>query len=98
MKIFFLFPLFLLVLLGKLLITIIPIILILFATIVIGCTGFTCEFICSQCEDNCLLALILVIFLPISMIIGVVMAFGEVFCPAAGDIVEENCGSIEDVC
>ena len=70
--------------------------MIFVGTIIIGITGFTCELICNQ--ENCCVSLLLFIFLPIAMIGGIGMAFGEVFCPAASDIIESNCEEIGDTC
>ena len=70
--------------------------MILIATLVLGCTGFTCEMICDQ--ENCCVSLILFLLFPIAMIGGIGRAFAEVFCPAAEDILENNCGDVGDVC
>ena len=70
--------------------------MILMATLILGCTGFTCELICDQ--ENCCVSLLLLLIFPITMIGGIVRAFGEVFCPAAGDIIENNCESTGDIC
>ena len=65
-----------------------PLTLIFFASIVLGMTGFTLELICEQ--DECCFGFVMLIFLPITMIAGIIKALGEMFCEAAGEICEEG--------
>jgi hypothetical protein len=60
----------------------------LILALIAGITGFTLD-ITSEAEG--LMCLLAVIFLPVTMVLGVIKAFQEVFCETVGDLCREFC-------
>lgn len=60
----------------------------LFVTLLAGMFGFSFEIISDLEGPLCLLA---VLFFPVTMILGVGRAFGEVFCEPVSDMMEDFC-------
>jgi hypothetical protein len=57
-------------------------------TLLVGITGFTLEIIS---ETEGLMCLLAVLFLPVTMVLGVIRAFQEFFCETVGDLCGNFC-------
>ena len=66
-----------------------------FAGILLGATGYTLELICDQ--EVCCVGLLLLLILPITMIMGIGKALGEICGEAAPEIVGEGCEFIGEL-
>ena len=77
-KICFGIPIFLFIFSFKFALTLLVNVVMIAVTIFLGCTGFTCEVLCDQ--DNCCVTLIAFIFLPMTMLVGIFIAFKEFYC------------------
>ena len=65
------------------------------AAIFIGATGYTLELICDQ--EECCVGFLLLLILPITMIMGIGKALGEICGEAAPEIVGEGCDWIGEL-
>ena len=70
-----------------------------FVSLLAGMFGFSCQTVCDLEGVLCILG---VIFFPVFIIVGIGMAFKEIFCETMGELCEDYCdmwrNGIESIC